>query len=118
MANRMSSGARNKQICEKNVGTKSRLGGDLLSKEEWEKTKPKEKETEEILNGVLKEEELDRAIKKLKEHKTPGEDLIANEILKNMNQQNRKKVLELLEQCRTQSKFPVRWKETEFEVDI
>ena len=94
-------------------GTKSKLGKELLSEEEWKRIKPNEKEAKEMLNGELKNEELDRAIKKLKENKTPGEDLIANEIFKNMNQQSRGRVLKMLEQCRTESKFPEGWKETE-----
>ena len=70
-------------------GTKSILGKELLSEEEWKRIKPNEKIAKEMLNGELKNEELDGAIKKLKDNKTPGEDLIANEIFKNMNQQSR-----------------------------
>ena len=38
-----------------------------------------------------------------------GEDLITNEIVKNMNQQSRGRVLKMLEQCRTESKRLVSW---------
>ena len=39
--------------------------------------------------------------------------MIANEIFINMNQASRERVVEMLEQCRVQSKFPEGWKETE-----
>ena len=85
-------------------------------KERWIKSKTTEikmKEIEAIINGKIKIEELNRAINKLKRNKTPGVDLIANEIFMIMPEKLREKLVEDLEECRINSTFPKDWKETE-----
>jgi hypothetical protein len=98
------------------VGGKEQLEGDILAKEEWKKHRPsdqQQQEIHEVLNEAIKTEELNRAIKRLKKNKTPGEDLIANEVFMAMNTEERQKLLKNLEKCRVNNKFQPGWKETE-----
>ena len=94
-------------------GRREELGEEILTQEEWKRVNPGTGKVTGILNKELKLEELNRAIGKLKKGKTPGEDMITNEIFINMEREERTKLLKLLEQCRKESKFPEGWKETE-----
>ena len=94
-------------------GTKTKGAKDILSEEEWGKIQGNQEDIDKILNSTLELSELNRACGKLKDNKTPGEDLTPNEVFKNMDMQQREKLLDLLEKCRMSSKFPKGWKETE-----
>ena len=94
-------------------GTKDKLIEEIAVPEDWKQKAEREKEIDQILNAELGIGEMDRAIKKLKRKKTPGEDLVAKEIFMAMSREEREKVLKMLEICRMKSEFPKGWKETE-----
>ena len=94
-------------------GTGEKANKHILTEAEWARIKTNKVEIDKMLNSEISLAEVERAIKKLKKNKTPGEDLIPNEIMINMDQDQRQKLANLLEQCRKTSKFPKGWKETE-----
>lgn len=83
-----------------------------------------EREMEEIEGGVLRRneemeeedeitrEELEEAIKKMKNDKAPGEDGIAVELIKEGGEVLREKVLELMNECWRRKEVPENWGKT------
>ena len=73
----------------------------------------KKQDIRAIINQPIDTQDLDRVEKKLKKNKTPGEDLIANEIFTKMSKKTKEKLAKVMEYCRQTSQFPGGWKETE-----
>ncbi len=92
-------------------GTKDCLG--KIELEHPKVGKEKQEVIDKLLNKEISMEEINRAIKKLKKRKTPGEDLITNEVFMGMETKGREKLVEVLEECRKTNEFPEGWKETE-----
>ncbi len=90
-------------------------------KEMWGKSEKLQKITlsnkmggrKQCMNSSITEGEVMRAIKKLKEQKAPGEDLIPNEVWMVMDRVNIKGITEALEECRMNNEFPKGWKRTD-----
>ena len=76
-------------------------------------TKAEETEMGKMLNRRLSRQEVQRAINRLKKKKTPGEDLVPNEIYSLMTGKILDKFTRALEECRITNEFPESWKETE-----
>ena len=65
------------------------------------------------INGCIRSREVAEAINKLKKNKTPGNDLIPNEIFSILKEGCLENLTTALEKCRVENKFPKDWKTTE-----
>ncbi len=93
-------------------GTKEQIANTdlpLAVEENLEKLK----RIDQILNRKLQMNELKAALTKLKKNKTPGVDLLPNEIFLLMSGPALEELLRALEDCRQKNRFPQTWKETE-----
>ena len=63
----------------------------------------------QMLNKPIVVREVARAIRKLKKHKSPGEDLIPNEVWMVMEGEGMEELRTVLEECRPTNSFPEGW---------
>ena len=66
----------------------------------------KKMKVREDINRIIVEKEIARAIRKLKKNKSPGEDLIPNEVWMVLEGEGMKELQGILEECRRTNSFP------------
>jgi hypothetical protein len=91
-------------------GTKEQLRGEVEVEQATQETIA---QAHRMLNKSITKAELVRALGKLRKKKTPGGDLIPNEVYTALEGGNVGKMASALERCRQENKFPEGWKTTE-----
>jgi len=94
-------------------GTKEHLPINTLSSILPISSKQTTDRLNQVLNTTITRLEVQQAIKKLKKNKTPGADLIPNEIFQLMQEKEITWLTNHLEKCRENNQFPKSWKEAE-----